>query len=224
MNQSPFGNDDAAGGGMGDLFGDSNNNAEAGNDEGAGWADAFGEDADNDSAKYDLNFARVEMKEVLGSDKVGSKQKKSGLQVNACVNYNNAKNELQMELQFTNQSGGPITGFDLMVNKNSFGVCPNGPCTQHGITYPAPFATSEVQALPLKIDKKNADVKAPPKHPFLLQVALKSSLDIFYFSVPVYLHSLISREPNMKLTKDEFKKFWEMIGKDKEFIINIDGN
>ena len=116
-----------------------------------------------------------------------------------------------MELEFTNQSGGPISGFDLMVNKNSFGVCPDGPCGQQGITYPAPFATSEVQVLPLKIDKKNADVKAPPKHPFQLQVALKSSLDIFYFSVPCLLHCLISREASMKLSKDEFKKFWEMI-------------
>ena len=78
---------------MDDLFGDSNNNAEAANDDGAGWADAFGGDgADNDSTKYDLNFAKVEMKEVLSSDKAGSKQKKSGLQANACVNYNNAKN------------------------------------------------------------------------------------------------------------------------------------
>ena len=77
---------------MDDLFGDSNNNAEAANDDGAGWADGFGDDADNDSTKYDLNFAKAAMTEVLGSDKVGSKQKKSGLQVNACVNYNNARN------------------------------------------------------------------------------------------------------------------------------------
>jgi len=37
-----------------------------------------------------------------------------------------------------------------------------------GISYPAPFETSEVQSIPLKIDKKNADVKAPPKSPFSL--------------------------------------------------------
>lgn len=120
-----------------------------------------------------------------------------------------------MEFEFSNQSGGPIADFDLMINKNSFGIGPDGPCSKHGITYPGAFETSETQYLPLKIAKENADVKSPPKHPFTLQIALKSSLDIFYFNVPVTLHCLISREPNMKLTKGEFKKFWDMITSDK---------
>ena len=38
--------------------------------------------------------------------------------------------------------------------------------------------------------------KAPPKHPFTIQIALKSSLDVFYFTVPCSLHSLISRDPS----------------------------
>ena len=43
--------------------------------------------------------------------------------------------------------------------------------------------TSKIFILPLKIDKKNADLKNPPKAPFSCQIALKSSLDIFYFNV-----------------------------------------
>lgn len=157
---------------------------DGGDDAGAGWADGFGDEAADDSSKYPLNFARVELKEVVNASTPGNKQKKAGLQVNAAVNWNSEANQLQMEFEFSNQSGGAIADFDLMINKNSFGVCPDAPCSKHGIKYPEPFETSEVQYLPLKIDKKNADVKSPPKHPFALQIALKSSLDIFYFTVP----------------------------------------
>jgi hypothetical protein len=77
--------------------------------------------------------------------------------------------------------------------------------------------------VPLKIDKKNADVKAPPKSPFTLQLALKSSIDVYYFSVPCELHSLIGRELNQKLSKDEFKKFWESLGPDKTYSMEFGG-
>lgn len=156
---------------------------------------------------------------MLKSDQPGNKQKKSGLSVSSSINYNNETSKLEMQIQFTNQSGGPIKDFDLMINKNSFGVGPEGSCKDLGITYPAPFETSSVWTVPLKVDKKNADVKNPPKHPFKLQIALKSSLDIFYFAVQCQVHSLISRENN--LTKDEFKKYWDMIGAEKQFSFNV---
>lgn len=141
----------------------------------------------------------------------------------ACINYSPEKKQLQLELEFRNESSGPIGDFDVMINKNSFGVMPDGPCSKHGITYPAPFETSEVQCLPLKIDKKNADVKNPPKHPFMLQVALKSTLDIFYFNVPCNLHCLINfaLDPAQRLSKEDFKKFWDMIQADKQFSLEI---
>jgi len=76
----------------------------------------------------------------------------------------------------------------------------------------------------LKIDKKNADVKAPPKSPFTLQLALKSSLDVFYFTVPCELHSLIGREQNQKISKDEFKKFWDSLGQEKTYTMDFGGS
>lgn len=112
MSQNVFG-DDAFGG-----------QQDSGADAGAGWADAFGDDGNN----YDLTFARTPLTEVVNSSTPGNKQKATGLQVNAAVNYDATKNQLQLELEFANQSGGPISDFDLMVNKNAFGVCPSGPC------------------------------------------------------------------------------------------------
>lgn len=64
--------------------------------------------------------------------------------MNAAVNYSTEKKQLLLELEFRNESGGAINDFDVMINKNSFGVMPDGPCSKHGITYPAPFETSEV--------------------------------------------------------------------------------
>lgn len=217
MNEAPaFGGDG--------MFPSDNNAGQNDNDGGADWAGGFGDDGFGGEAtkEYTLDFAKAPLTEVLSSS-TGGKQKKSGLQVNAAINYSNEKKQLLLELEFRNESGGAISDFDVMINKNSFGVMPDGPTSKHGITYPGPFETSDVQFLPLKIDKKNADVKNPPKHPFMLQIALKSTLDIFYFNVPCNLHCLINFaiEPAMRLTQDDFKKFWDMIQPDKTFSLEF---
>ena len=68
--------------------------------------------------------------------------------------------------------------------------------------------------MPCVIDKKNLDAKNPPKHPFQVQAALRSSMDIFYFEIKCLLHCLIDQSNTM--TPDEFKKFWDMIPKPNE--------
>lgn len=70
------------------------------------------------------------------------------------------------------------------------------------------------------ISKNNLEAKNPPKAPFLVQVALRSSLDVFYFSIPCLLHVLI--DAGNAMTRDEFKKFWEMIPKANESVLVID--
>ena len=69
-------------------FGDDNGFGNQNEPEAAGddWAAGFGDD--NDTSKYDLNFAKSDLTEVLNSTKEGSKQKKAGLGVNAAVNWN----------------------------------------------------------------------------------------------------------------------------------------
>lgn len=41
--------------------------------------------------------------------------------------------------------------------------------------------------------------------------------------VPCTIHNLINRDPTGKLTKDEFKKFWEMFQADKQFTMELGG-
>mmetsp|Transcript_10302 Transcript_10302/g.15749 ORF Transcript_10302/g.15749 Transcript_10302/m.15749 type:complete len:158 (+) Transcript_10302:2640-3113(+) len=58
---------------------------------------------------------------------------------------------------------------------------------------------------------------------------MKSSLDVFYFNVPVVLHSLISRGGPSEvsvppaLNDAEFNKFWDMITSEREFTHSVSG-
>lgn len=53
------------------------------------------------------------------------------------------------------------------------------------------------------------DGKNPPKHPFLIEIAMKTSVDVFYFSVPCYLHCLLN--PDVVVSNDEAAAFWAKI-------------
>jgi len=75
-----------------------------------------------------------------------------------------------------------------MFNKNPFGIAIYN--AAGAFTFPMPGQTSKA-SLPCCIDKKNLDAKNPPKSPFLVEAALRSSLDIFYFNIHCMLHNLI---------------------------------
>ena len=117
----------------------------------------------------------------------------------------------------TNHSGGPITEFDVMFNKNPFGVAIYNSAS--AFSYPSPGQTARA-SIPCTIDKKNLDAKNPPKFPFNIQTALKSSLDLFYFEVPCYINCLLDFAHPM--TREDFKKFWEMIPKANETALSVD--
>jgi hypothetical protein len=54
----------------------------------------------------------------------------------------------------------------------------------------------------------------------MVQTALKSSLDVFYFEINCMLHCMIDHTQPM--SRDEFKKFWEMIPKANESVIAVE--
>lgn len=101
-----------------------------------------------------------------------------------------------------------------MFNKNPFGLHIQGAAGK--ITFPSSGGSTE-GTLDCCIDKKNLDTKNPPKSPFMVQVAIKSSIDVFYSQINCMLHCLIDVATPMN--RDEFKKFWEMIPKANESVI-----
>jgi AP-2 complex subunit beta-1/AP-1 complex subunit beta-1 len=62
--------------------------------------------------------------------------------------------------------------------------------------------------VPLTIDKKNADAK-PPSLPFMIQVAMRSNRDVYFFQVPCMLHNLVN--PSKEIAQHEFKPFWDKL-------------
>ena len=49
---------------------------------------------------------------------------------------------------------------------------------------------------------------------------MKSSFDIFFFEIPCMIHCLI--DSNNKVEKGDFQKFWEMIPKANELVLDIE--
>ncbi len=84
---------------------------------------------------------------------------------------------------------------------------------------PDPGLTKVSKVMKCIIDKKFLDAKNPPSNPFKVQVAMKTSLDVFYFDVPCSLHCLIDLQNPVK--PEEFKKFWEMIPKTNESTFSV---
>jgi len=86
-----------------------------------------------------------------------------------------------------------------MFNKNPFAIYIGG--VTNKISLPSP-GMSAYGSLPCSFDKKNADAKNPPKHPFTVHVAMKTSLDVFYFTIPCKLNCILNLQK--ELTKEEF--------------------
>ena len=129
------------------------------NDGGADWANmdsAFGE-----TPSLPLDFAKGQLIEVLAASQKG-KQGRSGVSVKGHVFVEN-KQTLTLGLEVTNQTGQPMNGFDLMINKNPFAVHVSGAANK--IELPAAGQTV-YGTVPLSINKANLLEKSPPKHPF----------------------------------------------------------
>ena len=68
----------------------------------------------------------------------------------------------------------------------------------------ASYATIQCQ-----INKANLDGKNPPKNPFMVHVAMKTAIDVYYFEVPCMLHCLINSAK--QVNQQEYAGFWDKI-------------
>ena len=128
------------------------------------------------------------MTTVLNSGQAGQRGN-AGLQVRAHF-FKNEQKQLCLGIELTNMTGQPLAqDFDLKFNKNAFAVSVAG--ATNALAMPAPGQASSAQ-IPCAINKANLDGKNPPKNPFMVHVAMKTALDVFYFEVPCMLHCLIN--------------------------------
>lgn len=166
------------------------------------------QDAGDDWAKMDIfggsiavtnDFAQAPLIEVMSAQTQG-KTGTSGLLVKAHFFMKNKV--LTLGLEVTNQSGNMHSDFDLKFKRNAFGVHVDGAIRK--VQLPQPGQTSS-GAVDCCIDKQNVDGKSPPKNPFLVEVAMKTSVDVYFFSVPCYLNCLLS---DQAVNSDEAAAFW----------------
>lgn len=106
-------------------------------------------------------------------------------------------------LEITNHTFEPLTNFDIMFDRNPFWLFISGQANKIKV----PASQTVYKRLVCSLNKKNAD-KNSPQFPFYVQIAIKTSLDVFHFRVPCMLHCLIMPQ---QMTKDSFKTFWEKI-------------
>mmetsp|Transcript_21443 Transcript_21443/g.50438 ORF Transcript_21443/g.50438 Transcript_21443/m.50438 type:complete len:907 (-) Transcript_21443:82-2802(-) len=125
--------------------------------------------------------------------------KGKGLQITGTLARRNG--HLFYDLTFTNMSPAVMTGFAIQFNKNSWGLVQAQQLTVGSV---APGASVPTQ-LPMLC---NAPV-APAAPNLGLQVAIKNSTDVFYFSDTIPFAALLSEDG--RVGKDEFLQQWRSL-------------
>ncbi|PFH36364.1 putative beta adaptin protein [Besnoitia besnoiti] len=157
---------------------------------------------------FDISFSAgpaVAKPVVLTADRPGS-QGKTGLEIAAALARFNGM--IRLHLSFSNRSQVPLNGWALQFNKNSFGLAPAGPL-QVGDLLPGSSTETTVPVVPGQLNSNTA-----PGQPPSLQVAVKTNLDVFYFTVPFDLCVVL--QENSSADKDLFRQRWQAIGEGRQ--------
>lgn len=143
----------------------------------------------------------VQKVQVLPSTQAGQ-HGQQGFAVSAAFARQRGSPTLMMT--FSNHSSGPLSGFAIQVNKNPFGFAPKEQLMCPEIQ---PGSSSEVS---VTMAPGQLLSNTPPSSPLLLQVAIKTSLDIFYFHVQFDLS--VALVENAALSRDDFTPIWQRVG------------
>lgn len=141
---------------------------------------------------------------VLNTTQAGSSGQ-TGFGVMAVLARQGGQIKLLMTLQ--NSSQVPISGFAIQVNKNPFGIGPAQPMQVPDI---APGTSAET-ALAMSAGVLSSGTA--PTNPLFLQIAIKNSLDVFYFNVPFDLSAVLLENG---LTQEQFTQIWQGVGEARQ--------
>jgi AP-1 complex subunit beta-1 len=119
---------------------------------------------------------------------------------------------LSLQMTFTNNSQVPINAFAIQVNKNPFGIGPAAALTCPDLM----VGGSQDATLAMTPNTAALLSNTAPTNPLFLQIAIKNSLDIFYFNVPFTLGILIADSP---VDKDVFTQVWQRVGEGKQTVL-----
>lgn len=129
-----------------------------------------------------------------------------GLRVAAAI-VRGRDGAIGLQLMVGNFSPQPMSGWAVQMNKNAFGLAPGGPLQLPEV---APSGTEKTM-LPLV---PNQLLSGPPALPLFLEIAIKTNVDIFYFSVGYDLSAVLAE--GGPLAKDAFLQTWQGMPQDKK--------
>eukprot|EP00357_Protocruzia_adherens_P001477 CAMPEP_0115019144 /NCGR_PEP_ID=MMETSP0216-20121206/29252_1 /TAXON_ID=223996 /ORGANISM="Protocruzia adherens, Strain Boccale" /LENGTH=911 /DNA_ID=CAMNT_0002390525 /DNA_START=118 /DNA_END=2853 /DNA_ORIENTATION=- len=176
--------------------GDSDDEQESGN---RGGADA-GLDLLDFGGAPASNFVKIPLQTVLQPTQAGSKAKATGVQVDAAFQRENG--QIVLEMKLSNHTQGMVNDFALQFNTNSFGLTHGAAMESVSLS----AGESRSVKVPMKVSPDRSN-KQPPATPFFVQIALKTSIDVFYFQTACILGVLLVEDG--KMSKDEFKNAWQ---------------
>lgn len=109
--------------------------------------------------------------------------------------------QLVLECKLGNCSPGPLSDWAMQFNLNFYGLA-MGESLQVGTIEPGNSVTSR-----LEVNNTGTPDTAVPSVPFVVQMAVKNSLDVFYFQTPCMFTVLLVE--GGRLSKEEFKDSWQ---------------
>jgi len=136
-------------------------------------------------------------------------QGKTGFGVAAALVRENGS--MVLNFTFSNTSAAPISGLMVQVNKNPFGIAPTGALACADIN-PGSSVDAKLPMQPGSLLSNTA-----PTNPLFLQIAIKNSLDIFYFNVPFNLPAVLVE--NAAVGKEAFTSVWQRVGESQQHVI-----
>uniref|UniRef100_A0A8D3A814 AP complex subunit beta n=1 Tax=Scophthalmus maximus TaxID=52904 RepID=A0A8D3A814_SCOMX len=114
--------------------------------------------------------------------------KAKGLEISGT--FSRRQGHMYMDMTFTNKALQHMTDFAVQFNKNSFGVIPTSPLPVH-----TPLMPSQSIEVSLPLNTIGPVMKMDPLNN--LQVAVKNSIDVFYFSVLIPLNVFFVEDGKM---------------------------
>jgi len=146
----------------------------------------------------------VPKKLVLDESNPGANNGSSGIIIEASVQRDN---NLFLILNITNKSNIVLSDFEIQLNTNYYGInCMSNSLSSVRINLNSSCETKIDLFTNVSCDTR----KLPNTEPYLLQAAIRCSLDEFFFKIPVMFCVLFENE-KINLGMEEFISFWQNI-------------
>lgn len=132
-----------------------------------------------------------------------SKNDNSGLELRG--SFQRVNDKLVLELTFKNHTSfESIHEFAIKFNKNSFGLQPSDPIPDFTL------APEDSHKVSIGIDVNENNSNKAPGTPITVDCAMRTSLGIYVFSIPVMLSVLLAKQSTMVNVKD-MRELWKQI-------------